>query len=194
MKKIILAVVVMTVFCINQINAQVHFGLKGGINFENFELKNANASTLNLKNSTGWQAGALLQVKIPGIGLGVQPELLYTVRNATVDGKSNSINYFEVPVNLRMGLNLLVVRPYLMAGPYFAYAVKLDGETFKDKIKIDKFDWGIGLGGGVEIWKFQLDARYAWGIQNVSSVKEFEMKNNRFTVSLGFLFYAIDDF
>lgn len=185
MKRIILALV-MVAFYLSPIHAQVKFGLKGGVNFDNFEFKEAKTKEYVLDNSTGWQAGALLQIKIPGLGLGLQPELLYTVCKANINDETNSIHYFEVPVNLRLGVNLFLVRPYLMAGPYFGYAVNFEGKFFENDI--NKFDWGLGLGGGVEIWKFVLDARYSWGLQNVSSVSEFEMKNNRFTLSLGILF------
>ena len=184
MKKIILAMVIAACL-ISQINAQIHFGLKGGVNFVNFEIKDAPAN-LNFENSTGWQAGALLQLKIPGSGVAFQPELLYTVSRATVNERANSIHYFEVPLNLQLGLNLVLFRPYIQAGPYFGYAVNTDGDNFKDSI--NKFDWGIGAGGGLEIWKFQLEARYSWGLQNISSVREFELINNRFTLSLAILF------
>jgi len=183
MKKIILAILV-TACSISQINAQFKFGLKAGANFNNVKVKEAPA-TLKVDNLTGWQAGALLQIKIPAVGIAVQPELLYTARKFKIDEEKSGINYFEVPINLQLGLNLVLLRPYLQAGPYFGYVLNADGENFKDKI--DKFDWGIGLGGGLEIWKLQLDARYSWGLQNVSA-KDFQIKNNRFTLSLAYLF------
>ena len=68
---------------------------------------------------------------------------------------------------------------------YFGYAVKIDGDHFKDNI--NKFDWGIGLGGGIEVWKLQLGARYSWGLQDVA-VKDFKIRNNTFTISLAYLF------
>jgi len=184
MKRIVLVMVV--AFSLSQVNAQVKFGVKGGVNFENFDVKEAKTRNYVLDNSIGWQAGALLQIKIPGLGIGVQPELLYTVCKADINDETNSIHYFEVPINARLGVNLFLIRPYLMAGPYFGYAVNLEGDVFKNEI--NKFDWGLGLGGGVEIWKFQFDASYSWGLLNVSNAKEFEMKNNRFTLSLGILF------
>ena len=183
MKKIVL--IVMMAFCMSQIDAQVRFGIKGGVNFENFNYKHAREE-LTIDNSIGWQAGALLQFKIPVVGMGVQPELLYTVRKAEVDNKSNSVHYFEVPLNVQWGFDLVIIRPYVMAGPYFGYAVQFNGDVFKSHI--DKFDWGVGLGAGVELWKFQLGARYSWGLQNVSGMEEFEMKNNTFTVSLALMF------
>ena len=186
MKKIILVVVVMACY-LSQINAQVNFGIKGGVNFDKFKFDEDAKKQLTLENVSGWQAGALLQIKIPVIGVGVQPELLYTVSKTNIDSKENSIHYFEVPVNLQWGLNLAVVRPYLQGGPYFGYALKCEGDKFKDHI--NKIDWGVALGAGIDIWKFQLSCRYQWGLHNVSNEADFkELKNNKLSLSLGFLF------
>jgi len=182
MKKYIIFIMVLA--CCSQINAQIHFGIKGGINFDNFKLKDA--KELSISNTTGWQAGVLLQFRVPVIGIGVQPEVLYTVRNAKANDVSNSVSYLEVPLNVQWGLNLAIVRPYLMAGPYFSYAMNFKGDEFKKRL--DKFDWGVGLGAGIEIRKIQLGARYQWGLQNVSRVRDFEMKNNSFRLSLAILF------
>jgi len=182
MKKTVLAMMIMACY-VSQINAQVDFGLKGGINYANFKFKDAG---VDVSEATGWLAGALLQIKIPVIGVGVRPELLYTTFRGKVDNAPHSIHYLQVPVNVFKSFGLLVIRPYVQAGPYFSYAVHVDGKAFKDHIK--EFDWGIGLGGGVQVWRLQLDARYSWGLQNVSSVKDFKMKNNVFSLSLGYLF------
>ena len=186
MKKIILSIMFMA-FCMSQINAQFHFGIKGVVPFDHFKYNDRS----NL--SAGWQAGVLFQFKVPVAGIGVQPELLYTVRNASIpvyyasgsDGK-NPISYLEVPVNLQWGPDLLLLHPYVSAGPYFGYALSIKGNELKDRI--GKLDWGIGLGAGLEVWKFQFEARYTWGLQDVSSVKDFSMKTNSFKLSLGFLF------
>ena len=170
--------------CLSQMDAQIHIGIKGGLNFMNFSLKNA-GDELTFNNSTGWQIGALLQVGIPVVGLGVQPELLYTVKKAKVDDVSSSIHYFEVPLNVQWGFKVLFLRPYVMAGPYFGYAVDFNGDVFNSQI--DRFVWGIGLGAGIEFRKLQLGARYSWGLQNVR-VRDFELKNNMFTLSLAVLF------
>ena len=188
MKKIILSVVVVACF-LSQTNAQIKFGIKGGVTFDNFNYKDAKEE-LKIGNSTGWQAGALLKVKVPVIGIGIQPELLYTVRKAQVtDGggkdATNTINYLEVPVNLQWGPDLVLLQPYLMFGPYFSYAFNIKGEELKDKL--NKSDWGVSLGAGLDVWKLQVAARYSWGLQDVG-VKDFKLKTNSFKVSLGILF------
>ena len=186
MKKIILVIALMVGY-MSQTDAQIKFGLKAGLNFDKFSPKNARQD-LKFKNSTGWQAGALLKINVPVIGIGVQPELLYTVKKTNVDSKSNSIHYFEIPVNLRWELNLLLIKPFLMGGPYFGYAVNTTGKVFNaDDANIDKTDWGIGLGGGVEVWKLQLGARYSWGLQDVA-VKDFKIRNNTFSASVAYFF------
>jgi hypothetical protein len=178
-KKIIL--ISLLTACLTGItNAQFHFGLKGGVNFDRFNYK---AQDLKLSNSTGWQAGVLMQFKVPLVGIGIQPELLYTVKKTDISGESNKINYFEVPLNVRWSFNLLLMRPYLSAGPYFSYATNFKGNTFKEKV--ERFDWGIGVGGGIEIWKLQIGLRYGWGLQNIGS-DGLELKNKMFTVSLGY--------
>lgn len=160
--------------------AQIRFGLKAGVNFTNFSWS-SNLVAGNVNNATGWQAGAMLQVKLPIVGIGLQPELLYTVSKAD----EGSAGYFQIPVNLRWQIIGGPVRPILMAGPYFGYALDLSG-GWKDSLK--KSDWGLGLGGGVEIWKLQAMLRYSWGLQNISEESAFNLKNNVFSVSLGYFF------
>jgi len=182
MKKIFFTILMMVCF-LSLNNAQINFGLKGGVNFTNFDYKD---TQLKIDNATGWQAGVLLHAEDPVTGFGIQPELLYTVVNGNVDQSSNSIHYFNVPVNLYKGFDLIGIRPYLEAGPYFSYALHFVGEVFESRI--NKFDWGIGLGAGVGINKLLIGARYSWGLQDVSCKKDFEMKNNTFSLSLALLF------
>ena len=182
MKKIVFAVMLLVCF-LNLNNAQINFGIKGGFNFANFNYKD---TKLRIENSTGWQAGILLQVQDPVMGLGIQPELLYTVVNGDIEQATNSIHYFRVPINLYKSFNLMKLRPYIEAGPYFSYALNFVGDVFESRI--EKFDWGIGLGAGIGINKLLFGARYSWGLQDVSGMKDFEMKNNTFSLSLAILF------
>jgi len=186
MKKIILAIVIMACF-VSQINAQINFGIKGGLNFDNFKIDDAKNANLTIKNASGWQAGALLQIKIPVIGIGIQPEVLYTVKKADINNKENSISYFEVPINFQWGLDLLIIRPFIMFGPYFGYAVNFKGDTFT-KENVEKSDWGFGVGGGLDIWKFQLGARYSFGLKNVGLENFKELKNRTLSLSLAYKF------
>ena len=181
MKRFLIIPVLMLFLC-GTAHSQIRFGVKAGVNFTNFDWSSSNnLINGNVDNATGWQAGAMLQIKIPVIGLGVQPELLYTVSKAN----EGNVSYFQIPINLRWQLIGGPIKPILMAGPYYGYAVNVSKEW---KEALNKTAWGIGVGGGVEIWKFQAMLRYSWGLQNIAKASEFKVKNNVFTVSLGYFF------
>ena len=174
MKKIFLLIIVMACF-LSQADAQVRFGVKVGMNFDSFE-------DAKVKNSVGWEVGPMLQLMVPVIGLGVQPELLYISKKYGGDG----IGYFDIPVNLRYELNLVVVRPYFVAGPYFGFVVHADRD-FENKINKEKTGWGLNFGGGIELWKLQFEMRYSLGMNDIGLMGT-DLKNNTFTLSLGYLF------
>ncbi|MDR0385164.1 MAG: porin family protein [Prevotellaceae bacterium] len=175
MKRILLIFIAIMFF--GNIDAQLRFGLKAGVNFSKFNTK----EQVLQANGTAWQVGLASQFKIPVVGLGIQPELLYSVSK----GKDNSIGYFNIPINIRwQPLPIPLIKPIILAGPYFGYAVNYKG--FDSNIK--RLDWGVGLGAGVEIWKFQIEGRYNWGLQNLSKVRDFKLKNNVVTVSAIYFF------
>jgi hypothetical protein len=179
MKKIL--IILAAFMFIGNIHAQLRFGVKAGVNFSEFNTKEQILQT----NGTAWQVGLASQFKIPLVGLGIQPELLYSVNK----GDDNSIGYFTVPVNLRwQPLPIPLIKPVILVGPYFGYAVNFKGfDNFKDDIQ--RFDWGIGLGGGIEIWKLQIEGRYNWGMQNIGErIENFNLKSNVFTLSAIYFF------
>jgi len=179
MKKFFLVIVVMAFFT-SQIDAQLRFGAKAGLNFDNAKVKNSIAEP---KSAAGWQTGLMVQAMVPFVGIAIQPELLYTVKNIEIAGVTNSLNYVEIPINLQWGPDLLLMRPFVMGGPYFAYAVSTD--KWKEA---EKLDWGIGLGAGLDFLKFHATIRYAWGMANVSPSTLYELKNRTLTLSLGYFF------
>jgi hypothetical protein len=191
MKKITLSL--LALFLVVGASAQVHFGVKGGLNYTDLKLKD-----VELKNKTGWHAGVVVQAKLP-LGFAFQPEILYSV-NSAKGGKSSKLpndfcvdlSYIEVPVNIQWGIDLMLLRPFLMAGPYFNYLLKV-GETNMKWDGTKGINWGIGLGGGIDIWKIQVALKYNWQFGNlgnfdVSDAKFDKSKLSGFQISLGLLF------
>lgn len=175
MKKIFFLSLLSIVLVCGSATAQFKFGVKGGLNFTNFN------SAKDFDNSTGWHLGLVSQVSIPVVGLGLQPELLYTVAKSG----EGSINYIQIPINIRYQLIPGPIRPIILAGPYFSYASNFSG-VFNGNTQ--RLDWGLGLGAGVEIWKIQFAGRYSWGLQNISKADDVNIKNNAFTLSLAYFF------
>jgi hypothetical protein len=192
MKKVLVLLTVLLTVSIA--GAQGKFIVKGGLNYTSFTpTTNINAV---INSSSGFHAGIGYQVRVPLIGLAIQPELLYSQKSFEEVGGINtynySLNYMEVPINIQWGINLLLLRPFVFASPYVSYAVSKSGE-FENYSwdNLNRLDYGVGLGAGVEIWKFQISGKYNW------SMKEFdnngglgfgEAKFNGFQLSVALMF------
>ena len=185
--------------------AQAHaikYGVVAGATFSSMQ---------NIENSskTGWNLGATAQFKLP-LGFSVQPSLIYNSKAAGFDASlvSGDINvgYLELPVSVQWGPDLLIFRPFLDITPYVGYAltskVSMDTLLTQSEWKtsnLQRLEYGLGLGGGLEVWRFQILCRYNWnfgplvgdeGTLGLPQVEE-ALKNKNFggvTLSLAFMF------
>lgn len=142
------------------VDAQIRFGVKGGVNLTQVET--------NLKaikdNSTGYFIGPMIEATIPGIGLGVDGAIMYAQR-----GKDElKMEGVEVPLNLKLtigaGSSLSI---FLAAGPDFFLNLKdidlgaIDATIDGYKAKEKKAQVGLNLGGGVKLMQhLQLGLNY----------------------------------
>lgn len=174
------------------------YGVTGGATFTSLQ---------NIENSskTGWSAGATVQFKLP-LGFSIQPSLLYDNKTVQTGAAGLSVDYLELPVGVQWGPDLLVFRPFLEISPFVGYA--LDSNVSDDVLltadqwkttNLNRFSYGLGLGGGIEVWRFQVLCRYSWNFgplfNNHGTVEAAHMKhtfgNTNFggvTLSLAFLF------
>lgn len=181
-----------------------NFGIVGGASFQG--IKN-----VSLKNTTGYKAGITYKFNLP-LGFGIQPALLYHAKSSNSDTGSSTIDlkvgYLELPVSFQWGPDLLLFRPYIDISPFIGYGLNhdmvikaADGTAMiKDSWKkVARFEYGVGLGAGLEIWKIQLSCKYNWnfgpllnqGEIDLSSLFKKELGNNNFggvTLSLALFF------
>jgi len=190
MKKITLSLLAL-LLCIG-LSAQPRVGIKGGLNFNS--IKDVKWSSETIDNATGWHVGVVSLAKLP-LGFAFQPELLYSVKNyGSKDSKFN-LCYVEVPLNLQWGIDMILFRPFVMASPYISYLTSVGGEASKwkkDK-KLNNFDYGFGLGFGLDLWKIQVTGKYNWGLGKLGNIKEDKWELNDsslmgFQLSLALLF------
>jgi len=189
----------------SEISAQ-KYGIIGGATFTSMQ---------NIEKSakTGFNIGATAQLRLP-LGFSVQPSLIYNSKAAQVGGDalaaSMNVGYLELPVSVQWGPDLLLFRPFLEVTPFVGYAVN---STFKtgvlnqatiiknewNSFNMNRFAYGLGLGGGIEVWRFQVICRYNWnfgplfdadGSLNIQPVTDaFKDKNfGGVTLSLAFMF------
>lgn len=181
MKRILLALIAITVLSWAQASAQTRFGITGGMGWNQSKI----TEIVNEKPSAGWSAGVILGVDLP-LGFSLQPALRYHQKNALItDAIGQKMGYLELPVSVQWGPDLLVFRPFLDVTPYVGYA--LSNETYAQGSLLgldlsykdnswegkERLEYGLGLGGGIEVWRFQVSVRYNWNFGPLYNVKEW---------------------
>ena len=184
-------------------NAQSGFGIKGGLNFDSMSDIKTNNYESTIDGRTGFHVGILYKIKLPA-GLALQPELLYTSKKSKIETNTNtsynaSLQYLQLPVNIQWGIDLVILRPFIQVSPYIGYAIA-KGNKFKDFDwgNFNKFEYGIGLGAGVEIWRFQVSGRYCWDLGKIGDFNKNDVpdqlknldkaKHRGFELSLAYMF------
>ncbi|MBQ0073442.1 MAG: porin family protein [Prevotella sp.] len=201
MKKILsFLLLAMTLFMATPANAEVKFGVRGGLNLTNMKFS---SDILSKSNRAGFYVGPTVLVKVPIVGLAFDLSAVYDLRCAAVevaDGQTESMNSnaIAIPVNIRYGVSLgKVINVFAFAGPQFSFNIG------KDKTVAENFyDWSwkksnvsINVGVGAVIKKhYELKANY-----NIACGKYGESasdiagnvisgKHNAWQIGLGYYF------
>lgn len=197
-------------FAASSAQAQVKFGLKGGLNVTNMSL---NSEVFDADNQTGFFIGPTVKFTLPIVGLGIDASALYDQRDAKVkvedDGssveskiKNQSIN---IPINLRYGVGLgSTASLFLFAGPQFGFNVGDKNQSlYKDvaqwRLKSSTFSVNVGL-GAMLLSHLQISANYniACGksadaslvkaAEALTNVGKDKSHNNSWQIALGYWF------
>jgi hypothetical protein len=153
------------------------FGIKGGVNFANLSGDGAN----DFNVLTNFHVGALYEVQLLDF-LSLQPELIYSVQGAKVQQDEIKLNYFTVPLMLKIYLN---GNFNIQAGPQFSMLIN-ESDNFAP-FKSETFDFGFT--GGLEFFVTEglfVQARYYAGTKEVTELAN--LKNRVVSVSLGYIF------
>ena len=183
--------------------AQVSFGLKGGLNLSKLDISQG---VSNVDNRTGFHAGAFGLVKITF--LGIQPEVIFSKQGSTYKVNTTTYeanyDYINVPIMLKfylpLGLNL-------QAGPQFGFLSSSElintANGVKDPQDASKLfnqtsDTAVSLGLGWDLpFGLTLDARYNIGLKDIkvtpstNPADAVEFKNKVIQISLGYKFIKL---
>ena len=163
--------------------AQVRFGVLGGFTSSETKIKNMETSSVSL-----YHAGVALKVPLM-LGFAIQPQVLYQVKGVSLDQAKLSqmqldtkVGYVEVPVQVQWGPDLLFFRPYIFGEPFVGYALNVESKleipslststTVRDNFEdsfINRLEYGLSLGAGIEIWRLQLSAKYFWNFGSLTT-------------------------
>ena len=161
-----------------------NFGLTGGANFHTVNLKGAGGETL-----TQWNVGVVGKFNLP-LGLQLHPALLYNVKAGSAGSApvNFSVGYLELMASAQWGLDLILLRPYLEVSPFVGYCLNGWGrvDPTADWRSGERLEYGLGLGGGLQIWRFQVAARYNWSFTDIKTPENVDF--NGVTLSLTYFF------
>lgn len=150
-------------------NARV--GIMGGFTSSSARAKDLDATTIGR-----YHIGVSAQLPI-ALGFSIQPGLLYTAKGTKLSEANlgnfsldTQVSYLEIPVQLQWGPDLLAFRPYAFVEPFVGYGLKavtksevfnLQTNSFRNAA-LSRWEYGLGLGVGVDVWKLQVSAKYYW--------------------------------
>lgn len=178
MKKLIITSLML--FMVYSVSAQIDFGPRVALTSSKLSLEENQAAFEEGDSEIGYQFGAFLRVKVPVVGLYVQPELLFSNSSATLNnGADNydlSFNRIDVPV--MVGAKIGPLR--LNAGPAFRFLTSAEqdfgGVTTDVKNNYKDSTVGYQAGIGVDVLKFVFDLKYE------GSLSDFEEEGQGFNV------------
>ncbi len=175
MKKLFVSAIALFLIFSVQASAQLKWGFIGGMNFNTAKIEN-----VDVKASAGWNAGMTLFLDLP-LGLSLQPSLVYSQKNVSVvDNVAKNIGAIELPVSVQWGPDLIAFRPFIDVTPYVGYAITnettfkgaindVTGTIGKENADFSRFQYGLGIGAGINVWKLQVIARYVWNFGELSA-------------------------
>ena len=209
MKKIIstLFVAVALMFAgVQSTQAQLSWGVKGGLNLQKADFENASAN-IKPENFTGFFIGPMAKFTIPVLGLGLEADVLYSRSGTKIAGETIDKNSIEVPVYLRYDFALPLISkiavPFIAVGPQFGFAVGSLDETIANvgEFEYKKSNLSLNLGlGAIVLSHIQLHVNYNIPMGKTSEWSGFngvtggltdlitDSKTNTLQVSAAYLF------
>lgn len=166
-------------------SAKGGFGVTAGYNTNSTKVQDVQTAP-----RTGFNLGVTYSLNLP-LGFSLQPSVVYSYKSANLnltgvgvldavvnDKVFQNVGSVNVPVSVQWGPDLLIARPFLDITPYVGYTlsntIKGMAGDFEGALKGEKsLDYGIGLGGGLHVWKLQAIVRYNWSFGTMGNLNGF---------------------
>lgn len=150
MKKIFTLVVLLAAMTFTA-QAQVKFGLKGGLNLTKMRF---DKDVVSKSNQAGFFIGPTVKFTLPVVGLGIDAAALYDQRSAKLDGVDETLKQrsIQIPINVRYGFGLgSIAGIYFFAGPQFGFNVgdkvtNIISNVVDWRLKDSNLSANVGLG------------------------------------------------
>jgi hypothetical protein len=168
MKKKLLTLSAILILSSLAMQAQIGFGLLGGVNLQNINGKNSSGTKLENGLLTGFHAGVNVNIPIAP-GFYFQPGLLFSVKGAKDEffqplskasgdyTTTTRLSYVELPLNLLFRPQLGNGYLLLGFGPYLAYGIAGKETTQFSSISYER---PVIFENSVSIWSDQIENAY----------------------------------
>lgn len=187
----ILAAAIVMTFAAVPSQAQIHAGLKGGLNLSKVS---TNRDVFKGDNKTGWFLGPMVEFKIPVIGAGFDVAVVYSERELDgVDYEDAMLKSVEIPINIKWSYGFSDMFGVFFAfGPQFGFNVGHREHDYMDYQLKDSYT-SFNVGAGVKLLShLQIGVNYNFFLERtgvyVSDSGEYNMKDNTWQVTLALLF------
>lgn len=145
-------------------NAQVKFGLRGGLNLTNLSLSGDLSDNVKKENQAGFYIGPTVKFTLPIVGLGIDASALYNQKNSKIEDETIKESEIAIPINLRYGFGLgQTASLFFKAGPQFAFPVGDKNFTIRDvaDYELKSSNFSINVGAGVMLLNhLEISANY----------------------------------
>lgn len=191
MKKIFSTLVIMACLLLAvPAQAQVKFGLKGGLDVSKLDNKVGD-------NTTGFFVGPMVDVTLPIIGLGIDVAALYSQSGLDVNNKnSEKLKSVEIPVNLKWTLGFgSTLGVYVAAGPQFGFSINDGWKQLMEES--NKSFVSVNVGAGLKLLRhLQVGVNYNIGASKLGDMivessdgnLRSSIRKNSWQVSLAYMF------
>lgn len=150
--------------------AQVKFGLKGGVNVTNMSFS---SDVLDATNRAGFFVGPTVKFTLPIVGLGIDASALYDQREGKAKFSKSGVEsdntlkqqQVVIPINLRYGVGLgSMASVFFFAGPQFGFNVGDKTQPIYDQMadwRLKSSNFSVNVGAGFMLMShLQLSANY----------------------------------
>lgn len=154
--------------------SSVYYGIRLGLN-----VSTITGDYMDLDSKTGMALGGVIGLRVSETTpVFIESGLYYSGRGAKKDKLSVSLNYLELPILIKYGIQAtddIAVLPFI--GPYFSYGIAgkykypiANGTIEKDSSydAFNHFDMGFKVGCGAEYNMLYLELGYQFGVTNIA--------------------------
>ena len=189
---IVLAVLIGMIASPSFAQPMLNFGIKGGLNLAKISVDPSDSGCCDSR--VGAAVGAFVGVPITDM-VSFQPEVLFSMKGAKFSDSGESaklkINIIEIPLLLHANIPTSgMVKPFITVGPGLGLRMsakfEFDGQSEDIKDEVESTDFSVILGGGVQVGRATIEARYDLGLKDLDKDNSSKAKTRTLSVLVGF--------